>query len=395
MFGVYGVPGGNYFVIGSETSNTTFQIRSALGVQPVNLAGGDLLFEVTNNSLSAPTIQAGSTETDILVRDGSGNIFYRNDLSLVGPQGPGGSGNYVISATAPIGPTSGDRWYDLTYGLEYVYINDGDSSQWISPAQAGAQGPTGPQGVQGSTGPGTLNNGVANQIAYYTATTTLSGTSSLTYDGVTLKLLATSGDEGGEIFLNKSVTNTSIETGVTIDIYQNKLRFFESGGGNRGGYIDITGLQAGVATNLAPYRYLYVTRITTTQTIPSGTWADRDIIFNNTVNSSGISYNTSTGVATLVPGTYRISAQLAWSAGAIYLIQFSCYTSANAQIGPTVEMIQPTSSSNNISSGHLDFIYVVSSQTDVKIRTTSTTNALSGEYIRTDLNTQMIIQQVG
>ena len=63
-----------------------------------------------------------------------------------------GSGNYVISATAPSGPTSSDRWYDLTTGLEYVYINDGDSSQWISPAQAGTQGPTGPQGLQGYQG---------------------------------------------------------------------------------------------------------------------------------------------------------------------------------------------------------------------------------------------------
>jgi len=76
-----------------------------------------------------------------------------------GPQGPGGSGNYVISATAPTGPTSGDRWYDLTAGLEYVYINDGDSSQWISPTKAGARGPQGFQGSQGGAGGGTGNQG--------------------------------------------------------------------------------------------------------------------------------------------------------------------------------------------------------------------------------------------
>jgi hypothetical protein len=56
------------------------------------------------------------------------------------------------------------------------------------------------------------------------------------------------------MFLNKPVTNTSIDTGVTIDVFQNRIRFFESGGSVRGGYIDITDLQAGVATNLAPYR---------------------------------------------------------------------------------------------------------------------------------------------
>ena len=129
--------------------------------------------------------------------------------------------------------------------------------------------------------------------------------------------------------------------------------------------------------------------------VSSGNWADRDIVFNNTVYSAGITFNTSTGIATVPPGVYRISSQLAWSAGGAYLIKFSCYTSANSQIGPMVEMIQPTSASNNISSNNLDFIYSFSSQTDIKIRTSSDTTALSGEYIRTDLNTQMIIQQIG
>jgi hypothetical protein len=157
----------------------------------------------------------------------------------------------------------------------------------------------------------------------------------------------------------------------------------------------MTGLENGVGTNLAPYRYLYVTRINTTQTIGSGTWANRDIIFNNQVITRGISYDNSTGLATLVPGVYRISAKLAWSAGASYLIQYSCYDSSNNQLGPMTEQIQPTSASNNVSSGDLDFIYNVTSTISVKIRTSGTTNALSGEYIRTDLNTQMIIQQVG
>ena len=61
---------------------------------------------------------------------------------------------------------------------------------------------------------------------------------------------ASSGDEGGEIFLNKPATNTSIDGGVNIDIYQNKLRFWESGGTARGYYIDLTAGGAGVSTSL-------------------------------------------------------------------------------------------------------------------------------------------------
>ncbi len=72
-----------------------------------------------------------------------------------GATGATGSINFIASATAPLSPTSGDRWYDLTTGLEYVYINDGDSLQWVAPASIGPQGPTGTGtvGVTGSTGP--------------------------------------------------------------------------------------------------------------------------------------------------------------------------------------------------------------------------------------------------
>ena len=60
-----------------------------------------------------------------------------------------------------------------------------------------------------------------------------------------------SGDEGGEILLAKAQTNTTLSgTGVTIDVYQNKLRIFEQGGSARGVYVDLTTAGAGVGTNL-------------------------------------------------------------------------------------------------------------------------------------------------
>ena len=67
----------------------------------------------------------------------------------------------------------------------------------------------------------------------------------------TLKSLNSTGDEGGEVFLSKPVTNTTLNTGVTIDVYQDRVRIFETGGTNRGGYYDISALSAGVGTNLA------------------------------------------------------------------------------------------------------------------------------------------------
>jgi len=207
-------------------------------------------------------------------------------------------------------------------------------------------------------------------------------------------MLAQSGDEGGEIFLNSPVTNTSISTGVTIDVYQNKLRFFESGGSARGAYIDITTQAAGVATNISPNAWLYVTR-NTNQTIGGGNWANTDIIFNNIVASNNIAYSIVTGLATLTAGTYRITSRLAWNAAAAYVYQFSCYDSSNTQLGPTTEQLPPTYVSNNSSDGTLDFIYTTAVSIQVKIRTTAGITAQAGEYVRGDLNTQFIIQKIG
>jgi hypothetical protein len=66
-----------------------------------------------------------------------------------------------------------------------------------------------------------------------------------------------SGDEGGEILLAKPQTNTTlIGTGVTIDAYQNKLRFFEQGGTARGYFVDITQGNAGASSELATKSYV-------------------------------------------------------------------------------------------------------------------------------------------
>jgi len=68
--------------------------------------------------------------------------------------------------------------------------------------------------------------------------------------GGKLSVTASSGDEGGEIFLAQAATNTTLAGGITIDSYQNKIRFFEQGGDARGAYIDLTACAGGAGTNL-------------------------------------------------------------------------------------------------------------------------------------------------
>jgi hypothetical protein len=88
-----------------------------------------------------------------------------------------------------------------------------------------------------------LLNGNANAL------TSVTTTGDITAGGF-LKSTNSTGDEGGQIDLTKAVTNTTITTGVTIDVFQDKVRIFETGGTNRGYYIDITGGGASAGTNL-------------------------------------------------------------------------------------------------------------------------------------------------
>ncbi len=74
-----------------------------------------------------------------------------------------------------------------------------------------------------------------------TTTVTASGDIS----GQILRSTNSSGNEGGEITLKAAPTAT-ISTGVAIDSYIDRLRFFEQGGSSRGAYIDLSTAPAGV-----------------------------------------------------------------------------------------------------------------------------------------------------
>jgi hypothetical protein len=92
---------------------------------------------------------------------------------------------------------------------------------------------------------------VAGGVTVLSITPTLISSSTDIYSYGYLRSLNSSGDEGGEILLAKSVTNNTLTgSGITIDSYQNKIRIFEQGGSARGAYIDLTECDAGVGTNL-------------------------------------------------------------------------------------------------------------------------------------------------
>jgi hypothetical protein len=74
---------------------------------------GRLWYDPVTNTLR---VSDGSTPGGIIVLGGGGG---------------GGSGNFTYGPTAPANPTVGDRWLDSINMRMLVYINDGDSGQWI------------------------------------------------------------------------------------------------------------------------------------------------------------------------------------------------------------------------------------------------------------------------
>jgi len=64
----------------------------------------------------------------------NGRFYIKNaagSMVEITGSGGGGSGSYTASSTAPTNPAEGDRWYDIDLGIEFTYVNDGNSSQWV------------------------------------------------------------------------------------------------------------------------------------------------------------------------------------------------------------------------------------------------------------------------
>ena len=49
---------------------------------------------------------------------------------------------FFYTSISPSGVTQGDRWMDSDNGIEYVYINDGNSQQWVQPTNTGGSSTT-------------------------------------------------------------------------------------------------------------------------------------------------------------------------------------------------------------------------------------------------------------
>jgi hypothetical protein len=108
----YNGAGGSISIGDPESVNTGTKIV----VNPDNDA---IQFYVAGSAYLFPTT-AGSNG-QVLTTDGAGLLSWA------------ASSGFTYTASAPASPSIGDRWMDSDTGKEYIYISDGDSSQWIQP----------------------------------------------------------------------------------------------------------------------------------------------------------------------------------------------------------------------------------------------------------------------
>jgi hypothetical protein len=108
---------------------------NGVGQEIIIAGGGSGTTGPTGPSGIGPTGPTGPTG----IAGNTGPTGVTGPAGVTGPTGAGAT-YYIQQPPAPVSPNVGDRWYDLSTGLEFVYINDGDSSQWVSPAGGGVTG---------------------------------------------------------------------------------------------------------------------------------------------------------------------------------------------------------------------------------------------------------------
>ncbi len=152
--GVCGASGG--IAAGITTQIPTLSaVRNYFSAVSSNFIGITSAYVSAVNGLTGFLGITGGTDISVSV---SGTTF---TINYIGTGGGGGGNDFYYQNNAPVGATYGDRWLNSDSGSEYVFVYDGDSSQWIQPAvpsgvgatgPVGATGATGPQGIQGNTG---------------------------------------------------------------------------------------------------------------------------------------------------------------------------------------------------------------------------------------------------
>jgi hypothetical protein len=106
----------------------------------VGATGGRISLSYSSSPPASPQIadqwfNSSSGRFFIFMNDGDSNQWIEiASIGEKGPKGntgPAGGMQFTYGNTYPTSPTPGDKWFDTISGREYTYVYDGDSYQWV------------------------------------------------------------------------------------------------------------------------------------------------------------------------------------------------------------------------------------------------------------------------
>jgi hypothetical protein len=128
-------------------------------VTPVTGQGWVLVGNIKGTSGYTGSASTATGYTGSIGFTGSSGAGYTGSAGFTGSTGYIGSqgeSSFTWGTTPPGSPAVGDRWYDTNKSKLAVYVNDGDSTQWVEVAASGFLGRT---GYTGSAGVGYTGSG--------------------------------------------------------------------------------------------------------------------------------------------------------------------------------------------------------------------------------------------
>lgn len=236
---------------GGGGSVSAEDIMDVVGTGLIAGTGISVVYNDTNGSITVSLAATTVTGYEILTTTKDtfsvtpnyllGNLsVYYNGFKLLNGEDYTATNGSTFTLSSP--GASGDvvEWIGLGEPGQYASLNHTHNISDINNFGSGVSGflPT-------------IANSGNNRILTSTGSTLgINAESDLTFDGTNLTspiLISSnaSGDEGGEIKLTKA-PNATISGNVIIDNYQNKIRFFEDAGTNRGYFLDLSTGSAGV-----------------------------------------------------------------------------------------------------------------------------------------------------
>ncbi len=110
---------------------------------------GDLVIFTDNDGSESTYMAVGQTTRTPLSGVNGGWLVMGSGAISGATGGTGGRISLTYASSPPASPQVADQWFNSSSGRFFIYMNDGDSNQWVEIASIGERGPKGDTGPAG------------------------------------------------------------------------------------------------------------------------------------------------------------------------------------------------------------------------------------------------------